>query len=230
MVRNFLSNHTVEYSKIALGRNDLDPAHINMPTFVVGQLHFLIHAILNNRLVNRDELLTRLFQFKNSMEIVCNNSTQSEFNSRAWQLARAYDDKCIRDIELGLLSWQTIGTRLQYDCHLHALAQVPIPSSKFVGNGGPPQPPSNGQNRQLCSDYNHTVSDGNHCKWSLANPGKKCNRQHSCLFCFNKYNNFRPHREVECEQRQKMANNEKNPPNGPSNNPFLGGAGHNAGQ
>ena len=103
LIKNYMSNHTVDYAKIALGRNDLDAVHINLPTFVTGQLHYLIHAILNNRLNSRDEMLTRLFHFKNTMEIVCNNSPQSEFNSRAWHLARAYDDKVIRDIDLGLL-------------------------------------------------------------------------------------------------------------------------------
>ena len=59
LIKNYLSNHTVDYAKIALGRNDLDGANINLPTFVTGHLHYLIHAILNNRLNSRDEIKSK---------------------------------------------------------------------------------------------------------------------------------------------------------------------------
>ena len=72
-----------------------------------------------------------------------------------------------------------------------ALAQVPnVVGNKNVGNNSSIPTPPNGQNKQICFNYNQTLSEGNHCKWSLANPGKKCNRQHSCTFCFNTFNSM----------------------------------------
>ena len=226
LICNFLCNQTVEYSKLALGRTDLDANQINLPTFAIGFAHFLIHSIKNNKLVDKDELIARLFHFKNMMEITFNNTTNTDFNSRGWQLARAYDAKVCRDMDLGLLDFKAMGSKLQYDCHLHALAQVPhLVTHQNAPNNGKPQ-----GNKQICGDYNKNPNEGNHCKWSAANPGKVCNRTHSCWFCFNKNNAYRAHREIDCQQRIKLAaaGGEQSASN--TTNPFLGGAGNATGQ
>ena len=173
LVRNFLCNQMSEYARLALGRTDLDTANINLPAFCMGQVHFLVHAILNNRITDRDTLLPRLFHFKNILEIVCNNSTMNEFNSRPWHLARTYDEKVVRDIDLGLLSWQTLGPRLHYDAHIHALSIVPAPKVNLPGNGNTFNSQGS-QQKVICHDYNNKQNEGNHCSWSIANPGKMC--------------------------------------------------------
>ena len=117
-------------------------------------------------------------------------------------------------MDQGLLSWNTLGPMLQYDCHIHAVSTVNISSNstnKNVNGGNAPGAPA----KQICNDYNQKASEFNHCTWSAANPGKKCSKAHVCRFCVNKDGKYRTHREMDCEFKTRQGSEV-------SQNPFLG--------
>ena len=203
LVRNYLSNDMSAYANLALGRKDITNCNVNMPAFCLGQIHFLLQALQNNMIASPNELMARLFHFKNILEITTINCPLSEFNSRAWQIAREYDNKVVRNMDQGLLSWSTLGPMLQYDCHIHAVSTVGSHSAnnRNTNSGNAPTTAA----KQICNDYNLKQNEGNHCTWSAANPGKKCSKAHACRYCVNKDGKYRTHREFDCESKARQS-------------------------
>lgn len=146
LIRNYLSNDMSAYANMALGRKDITSSSVNMPAFCLGQIHFILQALQNNRISSPNELMARLFHFKNVLEITTLNSTSAEFNSRPWHIAREYDNKVVRNMDQGLLSWNTLGPMLQYDCHIHAVSTVN----------------HNSQNSNNSNNSNKNVNGGEH--------------------------------------------------------------------
>ena len=178
---------------------NINERNITLPLYVFGYLKHCV--ILQSGLVPvaEGELMARLVNLMNICEIASNNSTLNDFDHVAWQMARAYGDRVMNDIEHGLRSWPELPAHVLPDVFLHARDSVDNQIKKKQGGGGGgdrgrgrgkggrgtgrPNTRSGSEGEKLvCTSYNDFYT-GNGCAYEYSN-NKKCSYEHYCSKCF----------------------------------------------
>ena len=104
---------------------------MNLALFSYGSVKHLL-ALLDGTLpaVSRLEYVSRLQHILNVLEITCLGSSLSDFDSHSWKISREYDNKVIRDIEMGYKTWESLDKCIDPTAWTFARELVPPKSKK----------------------------------------------------------------------------------------------------
>ena len=148
------------------------------------------------------EFTTRLQHLVNTMQCVVLNSSLSDYNDKAWQIGREYNNRVVQDVQDGVKSWASLSPSLQADCYVFARDwfsnKSENKSDKNVKKDSKDQPKA----PMTCRDYNTKANDNEKCTWETENEGKRCNRLHVCSTCIKTGAN-RSHRAMDCSSAGK---------------------------
>ena len=149
--------------------------------------------------MSSSEFSARLQHLVNTMQVVVLNSTLSDFNDKAWVVAREYVNRIEADIRDGSKDWSTMAPNIQTDAYVFARDHTL--SNKSVKSDKPDKPGKKDDSKSVmtCRDYNTKHNTGEQCSWELedSNAGKRCNRLHVCSTCA-KTGQQRTHRALDC--------------------------------
>ena len=69
-----------------------------------------IHALLDGTLspCSQAEYLARLQHLCNVFEMTCLGSSLADFDHYSWRVAKEYDSRIVKDIEMGYKSWTSL--------------------------------------------------------------------------------------------------------------------------
>ena len=186
----FASRGNFYYSKNINDRN------ITLPLYVYGYLKHTVILLSGLVPVAEGEVMARLVNLMNIMEITSNNSTLNDFDHTAWQLGRGYGDWIFNDIQQGLRTWPDLPNNVLPDVFLHVKDMVDMQTRKSRdatrGKGGPRGGRGSGKERTsdrplgekplVCSTYNDFFT-GSGCAYEHNNQ-RKCSYEHYCSKCF----------------------------------------------
>ena len=187
----FASRGNFFYAKSINDRN------ITLPLYVYGYLKHCV--ILQSGLVPvaEGEIMARLVNLMNIMEITSNNSTLNDFEHPAWQLGKGYGDRLFNDIQQGHRNWLDLPNNILPDVFLHVKDMVDMQTRKKDTNQprgrGRGRGKGSGQERStsdksggekplVCSTYNDFFT-GSGCAYEHNNQ-RKCSYEHYCSKCF----------------------------------------------
>ena len=175
----------------------------------MGYLNYII-AVCDGRQkkISSAEFMARLHGLANVMEIVVTNSSSSEHQSSAWQIAREYSSRVFTDVEQGKKTWISMSSSLQTESYILAKDRLAVSngSNKPVGNLNDKSCKTFDSKSVsiACSNYNSTQNEGNVCAWEMVNVGLRCNRLHVCSHCLS--NGYQKcHRALECRAKNNTS-------------------------
>ena len=160
------------------------------------------------------ELEARLQHFMSVLEVVLQTTTQADFASDAWKVARLYHVKVQHKIDSGDYSWVQLLQQwgpatlphelMAAKAEIQSKPKVP-PSTNGVGNGGSKSGDKTGKKdddkkNYPCNSWNNSETRGK-CRWETEHDGETCNRLHACSWC--KAKNLKPltHQKRFCRKR-----------------------------
>ena len=150
------------------------------------------------------ELEARLQHFLSVLEVTLQTTTQSDFASESWKVARLYNQKVQDKIDSGVYTWldlsQQWGTATLPHELMAANAELAPRITKKTREKSPPKKIEDERKPGICYSWNNSDTRGK-CKWELDNDGKKCNRQHICSWCKSELNKTHMHQKTFCKQR-----------------------------
>ena len=193
----FLSN--------SLLKEKVDHKNINLPSYVLGYLNYLI-AVCEGRQtkISSEEFMARLYGLANVLEIVVTNSSPTEHQSTAWQIAREYSNRVFTDVEQGRKTWIGMSSSMQTESYILSKDSLDVSlRNSRVPSNVKDKTDKKSDKRQAsiaCNNYNTVQNEGNVCAWELANAGMRCNRLHVCSHSFLK-GSQKCHRALECESK-----------------------------
>lgn len=203
----YLSHSSTSYMGKVTEKN------INLPCFALGYLNYLI-AVCDGRQnkISSSEFMARMHGLANILEIVVTNSSSTDHQSTAWQIARDYSNRVFTDVEQGKKTWESMSSSLQTESYILAKdhLEVSLRSSKAAKPqydnswGKDPKKVDKKSLSVACHNYNSVQNEGNVCAWELSNPGMRCNRLHVCSHCFSK-GTQKCHRALECKSKNGAA-------------------------
>ena len=158
------------------------------------------------------ELEARLQHFLSVLEVTLQTTTQTDFPSDAWKVARLYHTKVQQKIDNGDYSWiqmlQQWGAATSPHELMAARAEIPLgivkqkavseTVGKGAGKGGKKEDEE--KKKQICYSWNNCETRGK-CKLEVENEGEKCIRMHVCSWCKSK--DYKPvtHQKRFCRKR-----------------------------
>ena len=187
----FASRGNFFYAKSINDRN------ITLPLYVYGYLKHCVILLSGLVPVAEGEVMARLVNLMNIMEITSNNSTLNDFEHPAWQLGKGYGDRLFNDIQQGHRNWLDLPNNILPDVFLHVKDMVDMqtrrkdvnqPRGRGRGKGkGSGQErsisdKSGGDKPLVCSTYNDFFT-GSGCAYEHNNQ-RKCSYEHYCSKCF----------------------------------------------
>ena len=138
----------------------------------------------------------------NICEIAANNSTLNDFDCPGWQIAKAYGDRVLHDVETGQKSWEDLPVSIMADTFLHAKDTVAMKAKKglFQVEVDPKKKKkkSEADKGKVCTTYN-TFRTGDGCAFEFNNSESKCVYEHFCKKCFAKTGKKEAHKALNCE-------------------------------
>ena len=165
------------------------------------------------------ELEARLQHFLSVLEITLQTTSQADFPSDAWNVARLYHGKVQQKIDSGVYSWvqleQQWGSATLPHELMAARAEIPVipVKAKFEGSGrgaaAAVKVPKTGRKddddeerkkKQVCYSWNNSEIRGK-CKWEIDHEGETCIRMHICSWCKSKENKHHTHQKSFCRKR-----------------------------
>ena len=150
------------------------------------------------------ELEARLQHFLSVLEVTLQTTTQTDFASDSWKIARLYHQKVQDKVDSGVYSW--LGLAKQW-------GTATLPHELMAANAetaprGKKSPKRRGDKDKdatpltgLCYSWNTSDTKGK-CKWEIDNEGKKCNKQHHCSWCKSENGQTNYHQKTFCRKRQ----------------------------
>ena len=168
------------------------PNSMNLPVFAYGAISELT-ASLSGRTdpITKEVLLSKLQHIQNVFEICCINSSEADFSSYGWVLARDYALKVNERVDQQMLSWGTLSQGIQTDILVSSQMEYPRPqkaNEDLKDRRG---------DKPLCTTFNKCSVEGK-CDWEVSNPGRTCQRRHECSYCRRAKNQYRKHQESRC--------------------------------
>ena len=153
------------------------------------------------------ELEARLQHFLSVLEVTLQTTTQTDFTSDSWKIARLYHQKVQDKVDAGIYSWQQLSDQWGTATLPHELMAA---NAELAPKGGKKSPEKRlkrrGDNdakteeKRLCSSWNNSDTRGK-CKWEAENEGRKCNRQHYCSWCKSELSQTNSHQKAFCKKR-----------------------------
>ena len=159
------------------------------------------------------ELEARLQHFLSVLEVTLQTTTQSDFASEAWQVARLYHGKVQQKVDSGEHNWvqmlQQWGAATLPHELMAARAEIQLAAIKprntngGSGNGKEKVGDKNERKdveKRFCSTWNNSETRGK-CTWETEHEGEKCIFVHACSWCKGK--KFKPltHQKRFCRKR-----------------------------
>ena len=143
------------------------------------------------------ELEARLQHFCNVLEITLQSSTQFDFCTDAWSVARLYHQKVQYKVDSNQFTWTQLSTINHGASHPHELMAAHQELAKKVtarnngagdkggkgGKGDKGDQPAKSKLR--CPTWNKSEVRGK-CQWEIDNAPVKCIRVHECTYCKSK--------------------------------------------
>ena len=155
------------------------------------------------------ELEARLQHFLSVLEVTLQTTTQSDFASDSWKVARLYNQKVQDKIDAGVYSWiglsQQWGTAtLPHELMAANAELAPRVIRKTVDRkeDDKKEYEKKDYEKKVCSTWNSCDTRGK-CKWEVENNGKKCYRQHFCSWCKTELRQTNEHQKTFCKKRQE---------------------------
>ena len=166
---------------------------MNLALFSYGSVKHLL-ALMDGTLqpVSNKEFVNRLQHILNVLEITCLGSSLNDFESQSWKIGREYNEKIVKDIEMGVKSWETLDRSI--DPTAWAFAKELAPPTK------PTKPNDrNTKSQKLCTTWNTFKESG--CHYEYNNGGENCVYQHICSKCKQK-GLVKRHKAWQCDESE----------------------------
>ena len=191
--------------------SQLKPSNLNLSLFSYGSVKHLL-ALSDRTLspVTKAEFNSRLQHILNVLEISCLGSNLTDFDTHSWRVAREYNFKVIKEIELGYKSWETLNRCIDPTNWAYAKEIVPKPAQKQQNQGST----KNQNNQRLCTTFNTFRQNG--CHYEANNPGETCVYLHACSHCRQK-GSLQSHKAFQCSDAPPAKQNPRPPASAPVN-------------
>ena len=185
----------------------IDANNTNMPNFILGYIKFMLSVVQGKQAsMSAEEFEARLQNLHNILQVVVTNSTNTEYNDRTWSIAREYSNRIMKDLEEGSKSWKSMGPGMQTDAYIFSKDAI-----NAAAKLAPKTPKAPGPQKSTCYNYNTVSNEDQKCAFEVANPGKRCNRTHSCSHCLLSLNKFFNHRAMDCERKKRNGDDVPDP-------------------
>ena len=175
---------------------NINERNVTLPLYVYGYLKHCIILMSGLVPVAEGEVMARLVNLMNIMEITSNNSTLNDFDHPAWQLGKGYGDRVFNDIQQGHRNWLEMPNNILPDVFLHVKDMVDIQKKKDTNNprgrgrgggrgrgaGQERSDKTTGEKPLVCTTYNDFFT-GSGCAYEFNNQ-RKCTYEHYCSKCF----------------------------------------------
>ena len=192
---------------------NINDRNITLPLYVYGYLKHCIILLSGLVPVADGEVVARLVNLMNIMEITSNNSTLNDFEHSAWQLGKGYGDRVFNDVQQGHRNWTELPNNILPDVFLHVKDMVDMQTKKKDvhtprdrggrrgrGRGSGQERSSSdrpgGEKPLVCSTYNDFFT-GSGCAYEFNNQ-RKCSYEHYCSKCFASTGNKLVHKARFC--------------------------------
>ena len=147
------------------------------------------------------ELEARLQHFCNVLEVTLQSSSQSDFSSDAWNVARLYDQKVQQRVDSNQFSWVQLNAMNHGASHPHELMAA---HQELAKKAKAPTRISTKedvkQEKRKCGTWNKSDVRGK-CTYEVENPGEKCKFTHECSYCKSKSLKPVDHQRSFCRKR-----------------------------
>ena len=186
--------------------SQLKPNNFNLALFSFGSFKHLL-SLLDGTLapVSHTELCSRLQHLVNVMDIVCLASDPSQFDNPAWKIGNFYNEKIVRDVELGFKHWETLDRCIDPAGWAYAKEILAKTNQKSNQSNNKSQGNQNqNSSAKMCTTYNHFRGEG--CQYKFNNPRQQCVFQHICGSCKAK-GLVRKHKSWQCNASQNTLPN-----------------------
>ena len=150
------------------------------------------------------ELEARLQHFLSVLEVTLQTTSQTDFASDSWKVARLYHQKVQDKVDSGVYSWLDLAEQWGTATLPHELmaANAELAPRTFKRGEKSPKGKKVEERKGPCGYWNNSETKGAKCKWELENGGQKCNRQHICSWCKVEHNQINYHQKTFCKKRQ----------------------------
>ena len=155
------------------------------------------------------ELEARLQHFLSVLEVTLQTTTQSDFASDSWKVARLYNQKVQDKIDAGVYSWIGLSQQWRTATLPHELMAAnaelaPRVIRKTIDRkeDDKKEYEKKEYEKKVCFTWNSCDTRGK-CKWEVENTGKKCYRQHFCSWCKTELRQTNDHQKTFCKKRQE---------------------------
>jgi hypothetical protein len=154
------------------------------------------------------ELEARLQHFLSVLEVTLQTTSQTDFASESWKVARLYHQKVQDKIDSGVYTWldlsQQWGTATLPHELMAANAESAPRNKRKTERSSPVKKKEEEKRQGLCYSWNSCEVKGK-CKFEVENEGKKCNRQHYCSWCKSEKDQIHFHQKFFCKKKEKEA-------------------------
>ena len=159
--------------------SQIKQSNLSMALFSYGSFRHLLYLIDGTLPpVKPSELIARVQHLVNVFEIVSLSSSLTDFDSTAWRIGKAYNDRIVSDIEFANKSWDTLDKGI--DSTAWQLAKELVVKAKTSQTQNRPQG-NNSNSTKICTTWNTFRKEG--CYYEYTNPGEVCVFQHICSRC-----------------------------------------------
>ena len=150
------------------------------------------------------ELEARLQHYLSVLEVTLQTTTQTDFASDSWNVARLYHQKVQDKVDAGVYSWLFLSKQWGTATLPHELMAANAelaPRTVFKKKGErSPNVKKVEEKKGLCFSWNTSDTKGK-CKWEVEHEGKKCIMQHYCTWCKSEYHKISLHQKAFCRKR-----------------------------
>ena len=169
---------------------------INLPLYSWSILAELEAAMSGRHQPLQDgELLGKLRHLKNTMEVCCLNSSNTDFTSYGWLIAKDYAFKVEDEVMQGLASWQSMDPNIRTNSLVSAQMDCQRTQQKTS------RTLKEDNKVKVCTTYNKCTTK-NKCEYELLYPDKQCQRKHECSWCRTNANQSNRHQEWDCRKKE----------------------------
>ena len=147
------------------------------------------------------ELVGRLQHLLHLLELTATYSSNADYCSFAWLRARNYNARIFSDLDLGILDWSSVSSKIDPTSMMQAIEAVPKPEQRKKKE----EETGKKKDEAPCTKWNSCEVTGK-CQYEADNPGKKCLKPHICSFCYLKFGFTRTtHKETSCNKKREQA-------------------------
>ena len=148
------------------------------------------------------ELEARLQHFLSVIEVTLQTTSQTDFSSDSWKVARLYHQKVQDKVDAGVYSWLELSNQWGTATLPHELmaanAELAVKQPRKKFEKSPTRKKTEDKKGQsICYSWNTSDTKGK-CKWEVDNEGQKCPRLHHCSWCKTELNQTHIHQKSFC--------------------------------